>query len=125
EYDVVIASKYAKGGKDSRGFARVVTSRALNLFGSIVLGISIKDLTSGFYLVKKEVFKKVRLKDHGYAEYCIKFAWDIKKKGYRVKEVPYTVIDREKGHSKSYKNILNFLKNGYLCVREIMKLRFS
>jgi len=125
EYDVVSASRYVKGGKDKRGFLRILTSRTLNLFGSVALNIHVKDLTSGFYLVKKEVFRKIRLKDHGYAEYCIRFAYESVKSGFKWKEVPYIFKDREEGTSKSYMNIRNFLKNGYLCVREIIKLRFS
>ncbi len=125
EYDVISASRYVKGGKDSRGFLRILTSRILNLFGSLVLNIHVKDLTSGFYLVKKDVFKKIKLKDHGYAEYCIRFAYDSVKSGFKWKEVPYVFKDREEGTSKSYMNIGNFLKNGYLCVSEIIKLRFS
>ena len=124
DYDVVSASRYVKGGKDRRGILRVATSRALNLFGSMVLNIGVKDITSGFYLVKKHVFKKIKLKDHGYAEYCIKFTWDVKREGYKIKEVPYTVIDREKGYSKSYKNFANFMKHGCLCIKEILALRF-
>lgn len=124
KYDVVMASRYVQGGKDKRNFLRRIISKVLNLFGSTILNVGIKDLTSGFYAVKKSVFKDIRLKQDGYAEYCIKFALDAKRKGYKIKEVPYIFVDRKKGYSKSYKNLANFIKNGYLCVKEILRLRF-
>lgn len=125
DYDVVSASRFVKGGKDKRSFLRVIASRALNIFGDLVLGLEVKDITSGFYLVKKSLFDKIKLKKEGYAEYCIRFTNDAIKNGYRWKEIPYIFIERKSGSSKSYVTILNFIKNGYLCIREIIRLRFA
>jgi len=125
EYDIVMGSRYVEGGSDKRNFFRAIISRVLNILGDIILNSDVKDLTSGFYAVKRSVFKNIRLKQDGYAEYCIRFAFDAKRKGYKIKEFPYTFSDRKKGSSKSYNNLPNFIKNGYLCVREIIRLRFS
>ena len=124
KYDIISASRYVENGHDKRQFFRVVASSLLNIFGRLILNIKIKDLTSGFYLVRKTVFDKISLKSNGYAEYCIRFTYESIAKGFKWKEVPYTFTDREEGSSKSYLNIINFLKNGYLCLREILRLRF-
>jgi len=125
KYDVVCASRYVKGGKDNRPFPRILTSRMLNTFGNIILRTGVKDMTSGFCLVRKSVFDKLELKQEGYVEYCIRFTYQSVKNGYKWKEVPYISNDRKKGSSKSYMNFFNFIKNGYLCIKEIIQLRFS
>lgn len=71
-YDIAIGSRYVSGGKDLRTPFRKTTSRFLNAFAGFVLGISIKDLTSGFIAVKREVFNRIKLQG-GYGDYCIRF----------------------------------------------------
>src|SRR3989338_10010012 len=89
DYDVIIGSRYAKGGKDDRSFIRVTTSRLINWFANIVLNFKIKDYDSGFVAVKKEVFKEVKFNPQGHGEYCIEFLYKCTKKGYKVKEIGY------------------------------------
>ena len=125
EYDVVIASRYAEGGKDSRPFARVLASKLINTFSKLVLRLKINDMTSGFYAVKKDVFSEISLMKTGYAEYCIRFSYEASKKGLKVKEIGYIFTDREKGASKTFSNIRGFLYNGFLCCREILRLRIK
>ncbi|MBU90149.1 polyprenol monophosphomannose synthase [Candidatus Woesearchaeota archaeon] len=122
QYDVVIASRYVSGGKDKRLFMRVLASKLVNLLAYIFLGLKVKDLTSGFYAVKKEVFSRVKLITTGHAEYCIKFSYDSVKKGFKIKEVSYVFSDRKKGKSKTTSSLSNFLYYGYLCGKEIIKL---
>ncbi len=124
-YDVVSASRYVKGGEDRRDLTRIMTSKMLNILGNFVLRIHVKDITSGFYAAKKKVFDKVKLKEDGYAEYCIKFSFDALKSGFKWKEIPYKFRDRAKGTSKSVGSVTNFLNNGYLCVKEIILLRIG
>src|SRR3989338_9003849 len=104
---------------------RVVASRMVDIAASVILSLDVKDITSGFYMAKKKVFSKVTLKQDGYAEYCIRFSHDAIRQGYKWKEVPYTFTDRQAGKSKSFGNILNFVKNGQLCLNEIIRLKFS
>ena len=122
KYDVVIASRYVKGGKDERQFGRVLSSKLVNILAYAFLGLKVKDLTSGFYAVKKEVFSQVKLMTTGHAEYCIRFPYESIKKGFKIKEIGYVFSDREKGYSKTSSNLNNFLYNGYLCGKEIIKL---
>ena len=125
DYDIICASRYVNQGKDARSFVRVSASKIINVLAYILLGLKVKDLTSGFYAVKKEVFRKVRIMQTGFAEYCIRFTYDSVKNGFRIKEVPYISPDRKKGVSKTQRNFFRFLRDGYLCGREIIKIRFG
>jgi len=122
QYDVVIASRYVNDGKDERSFVRALASKSVNLLAYAFLGLKVKDLTSGFYAVKKEVFSQVTLMTTGHAEYCIRFPYESLKKGFKIKEVSYVFSDRKKGKSKTTSSLSNFLYYGYLCGKEIIKL---
>ena len=100
-YDVVCASRYVNKGKDARSFIRVLASRITNILANIVLGLKVRDLTSGFYAVRKEVFSEIKLKETGFAEYCIRFTYDAIKKGFKFKEIGYISPYRTKGISKT------------------------
>ncbi len=125
DYDIVCASRYVDQGKDARSFIRVSASKIINILAYVLLGLKVKDLTSGFYAVKKDVFRKVRIMQTGFAEYCIRFTYDSVKSGFKIKEVPYISPDRKKGVSKTQRNFFRFLRDGYLCGSEIIKIRFG
>jgi dolichol-phosphate mannosyltransferase len=118
-YDIVIGSRYVKGGEDRRPLFRRFVSRGLNVFAQVVLSISIKDLTSGFVAVRKEVFKNIKLEGN-YGEYCIRFLYEAFKRGYKIKELPYVFTDRTDGKSKSEESFFSF---GIGYIKTIFKLR--
>jgi dolichol-phosphate mannosyltransferase len=101
DYDIVIGSRYAEGGRDARSWLRVVASRMINGLATIVLGFGIKDYDSGFIVMRRDVLDRVTLMPTGYGSYFVEFIYACCKKGLRVLEVPYTFNDREKGVSKS------------------------
>lgn len=122
EYDVVCASRYVRGGKDKRAISRYIISKIINLAANTLLGLNVKDLTSGFYAVKREVFEKVKIMQIGFAEYCIRFTYESIKNGFSFKEVGYHSPDRAKGKSKTQQSYTQFLKNGYSLWKELFKL---
>ena len=79
-HDVAIASRYVKGGKDPLPFFRVSLSIAINAFCILLLGWGVRDYTSGFAAVKKDVFDKISFSRYGFGEYFIDFAYKAKKK---------------------------------------------
>ena len=125
QYDVVCASRYVNNGKDARSFTRILTSMLLNVFARLILGLKIRDLTSGFYAVRKEVFNKVRLMETGFAEYLIKFSYDLTKQGFSFKEIGYISPNRSRGSSKTEDSFVNFIADGCRCLKEIIKLRLG
>jgi dolichol-phosphate mannosyltransferase len=123
--DVVIGSRYVKGGRDDRAASRVLTSRLVNRLASLVLGHGILDYDSGFILMHRRVLDSVSLTPAGYGAYFIEFIYACRRKGLKVVELPYTFTERLKGVSKSNVNLLQFGFAGLGYITRILKTRFS
>lgn len=131
DYDAAVGSRYVKGGKDRRTdsgkfilyFHTALSSIIVN-FTSFVLDKSFKDWTSGFIAVKSSVIKTIPLKGD-YGEFFIEMMYRLLKKGYKVIEVPYELIPRQQGQSKTATNIFGFFRRGVKYVFCVLKLRFS
>lgn len=123
--DVVIGSRYVKGGKDDRDPSRVLTSRLINRMASLVLGHGILDYDSGFILMHRNVLDVVSLTPTGYGAYFIEFIYACRRKSLQVVEVPYTFTERTKGVSKSNTNLFQFGLAGLGYVTRILKIRFA
>jgi dolichol-phosphate mannosyltransferase len=98
--DFVLGSRYVTGG----GMQGVPwPRRAISIVGNAavrsVLGVSVRDLTSGFRAARAEVFRAVRLEEHGFG---IQLEGTVKayRAGFRVAEVPITLGVRKNGYSK-------------------------
>lgn len=122
-YDVVIASRYAEGGTDDRQPLRVLSSRLINGFASLVLGYGIKDYDSGFVLIKRSVLDSVTIIPRGYGEYFIEFVYNACRKGLRVGEIGYYFRDRTVGVSKSAPSLIRFFYTGMKYVLRILLAR--
>lgn len=123
EYDVAVGSRYVKGGRDSRGIGRVLTSWLLNRFASLVLGCGIRDYTSGFIATRRDVFDELNIRGD-YGEYCIDFLYNAAKK-FKVVEVPYTFTERTLGKSKTFSSILSPLKHAWVYGSTVLRVRFG
>ena len=85
----------------------------LNLFGNKILnaifrlfyGIDLKDILSGYRALKKEVYKSIELRKHGF-EVEVEMTVETLAKGFRIVEVPIRYVKRV-GKTK-----LNPLKDG-------------
>lgn len=112
EYDVVIGSRFIKGGGEiGRPFLRRAISRIANMYLRIVLGGSIHDWTSGYRCFHKEalvgVISNVKSKGPSIVEEVL---FKIKKRGFRIKEIPIIFYEREHGSSKlNFKILLKTL----------------
>jgi len=125
KYDIVLGSRYVKGAKDLRSPLRIITSKTINGFAGLLLGSDIKDYDSGFVILKRSVLNEVTLSPRGYGSYFIEFLFDSKKKGFKIKEVPYLFRDRTKGISKSAPNLLNVVKLGIEYGLRVITTRFK
>ena len=127
ECDIALASRYVKGGGMRYSLSRRMTSKLVNLFAGLLLGFSVKDYTSGFLAVKREVFDKVEIRNvgGGYGEYFIAFLHDAKENGFKIKEVPYMYVPRKVGLSKTSPSTLALLKHGFSYCRTVVALRFT
>ncbi|MDP3734252.1 MAG: glycosyltransferase [Nanoarchaeota archaeon] len=125
QYDVAIASRYVKGGKDPRPPLRVFLSVMINFFAAAVLGFGVRDYTSGFCATKREVFDTVSFSRHGFGEYFIDFAYRCQKNNFTITEVPCVYRVRSGGVSKSDGNVWTLLKLGRDYGLRILSLRFK
>jgi dolichol-phosphate mannosyltransferase len=123
--DVVIGSRYVAGGKDDRDPSRVLTSRFINRFASLVLRQGIQDYDSGFILMHRNVLDYVSLTPSGYGAYFIEFIYACCRKGLKVVEIPYIFTERVRGVSKSNSNLFQFGFAGLGYITRILKTRFS
>ncbi|HEY8314446.1 MAG TPA: polyprenol monophosphomannose synthase [Candidatus Baltobacteraceae bacterium] len=116
-YGLAVGSRYVKGGGISNWpFKRKLTSRVACMLGAPLTGI--KDLTSGYLLVRREAIEGVELDPIGF-----KIGLEVIAKGHygRALEVPYVFTDRVAGESKlNEKEILNYLKQ----LRKLYAARF-
>jgi dolichol-phosphate mannosyltransferase len=101
--DVVLGSRYVRGGTIRNWPARrQLLSRGANLYARLALGVPIKDITAGFRVFRRQVLEELVLDEVASQGYCfqIDMAWRAVQAGFRVREVPITFTERERGASK-------------------------
>jgi dolichol-phosphate mannosyltransferase len=101
--DLVLGSRYVRGGGTRNwGLWRRAVSRGGCLYAQAVLGVGIRDLTSGFRCFRRRVLETIDLDSvsaKGYA-FQIEMAYRTLRSGFRAVEVPIVFTDREEGASK-------------------------
>jgi dolichol-phosphate mannosyltransferase len=101
--DAVIGSRYIPGGSiPNWPWHRRALSKWGNRYTSFVLGIPIKDATSGYRAYRADMLKTVdygstRAKGYGFQ---MELAYRVKRAGGKLVEVPIVFTDRVRGHSK-------------------------
>ena len=118
--DIVILSRYVEGGGDQRNLIRVFCSKYFNLFCRILLTKSIKDFTSSIFLMKRKVVDEVTILGYGHGEFFIEFLYQVYKKGFKIKEIPYVQKeDKDIKNSKSAPNLFKYFSLGFTYVLRI------
>lgn len=107
--DLVLGSRYVPGGRvENWGLIRRLISRWGSLYARWLLGIPVNDLTGGFKCFNRKVLEALdldRVSAHGYG-FQIELTYRAIKKGFSVREIPITFVDRERGQSKMSKRIV-------------------
>jgi dolichol-phosphate mannosyltransferase len=116
EYDIVIGSRYTKGGSIiGWPFRRRLISRGATKIAQYGLKIKIKDPMSGFFVCKRHVLQDVHINTAGYK---ILLELLVKKPGIKVKEIPYSFVDRKLGQSKmDLSVIIDYVKAVWILYR--------
>jgi len=109
EADLVLGSRYVPGGRVGNwGPLRRFISRGGSLYAQMILGLPVRDLTGGFKCYRRAVLEALPLDEihsKGYA-FQIETTYRTLRKGFRVREVPITFVDRVEGGSKMSKSII-------------------
>ena len=87
--DIVVLSRFVKGGSDKRILLRASTSFLINKLSKFILNIPFNDFTSGIFIMKKKIIKQIKIKPIGHGEWFIEFIYKIYQKKYKISEIPY------------------------------------
>lgn len=116
-YDMVIGSRYVEGGgfKEKWSLSRVIISRTAALMTKFLLKVDVKDPMSGYFLIRKDVFKEIkpRLNPKGFKIMLeLLCLLESSEKKYRITESGIIFGLRIHGESKlSFRVIFQFLQS--------------
>jgi dolichol-phosphate mannosyltransferase len=103
ESDLVLGSRYIDGGEITNWPPlRRLLSRSGSLYARLMLGVKVRDLTTGFRCVRRRVIETVEpstLRSQGYV-FNIELTYRALLAGFSVKEIPIRFQDRQEGESK-------------------------
>lgn len=106
--DLVIGSRRVPGGAtENWGVGRRLISAGGSLYARTILGVDVRDLTSGFKCFRREVLQAIDLgsvASEGYS-FQIEMTYRALCRGFRVVEVPIVFVDRRVGQSKMSRRI--------------------
>jgi glycosyltransferase involved in cell wall biosynthesis len=101
--DLAIGSRYVPGGSiPNWSFHRRLLSRSGNRYAAVVLGLAVRDATSGYRVYRAAVVKDIAMETvraDGYG-FQIEMAYRVAQVGGRIVEVPIAFTDRVRGTSK-------------------------
>lgn len=120
--DLVIGSRNIPGGGvEGWGPGRHIISKGGSIYSRAILGIGIKDLTSGYKAFTRRALEAIDLptiKSNGYS-FQIEMNFRVLRKGLKITEVPIIFVDRQVGKSKMSRKI--FVE----AMGVVWKLRFD
>jgi len=103
EYDLVIGSRYVRGGGARDCLAwRVALSRGAKACARLLLRLAAHDCTAGFRCYRARVLQELDLdaiRSEGYS-YLIEMLYRVQQSGFRIGEVPILFVNRRRGASK-------------------------
>ena len=121
-YDIAIGSRYTDGGRvENWPLNRILISYGASVYTRLITWMPVKDCTAGFICYKRSVLESIDLDAIQFIGYAFQIEMKYKawKKGFKLKEVPITFIDRKEGQSKMTKGIVKE------AVMGVWALRFS
>jgi dolichol-phosphate mannosyltransferase len=107
-HDVVIGSRNIPGGGVSGwGPGRHFISKGGSIYARTILGVDVRDLTSGYKAFSRRALEQVGLegvRSNGYS-FQIEMTYRAARRGLRIKEVPILFVDRTAGRSKMSRRV--------------------
>jgi len=126
EYDLIIGSRYIKGARIyDCSLARRLLSWMANIFARLILGLSVKDSTSGFRCIKRSALEKIDfdvISSQGFF-FNTEMLMQLFLKKAKIIEYPIDFQGRHRGKSKMSLFIIfeSFLKVILFGVKRIFK----
>lgn len=108
KYDLIIGSRYVKGGGATNWpLFRKAISYGGSLYSRMILGVAIRDITGGFKCFRREVLEAIDLDNiitTGYS-FQIEMNYKTSLKKFTIKEIPIIFEERIAGKSKMTKKV--------------------
>ncbi|MBI2983323.1 MAG: polyprenol monophosphomannose synthase [Chloroflexi bacterium] len=130
-HDIVVGSRFVEGGRDKGRTAgtrdspaSVLLSRLLNFALRAVLDPRVRDWTSGFIAIRRDIVLGLGLRGD-YGEYFMDLIYRAMRAGHRVVEIPYVIVPRRHGVSKTATGLAGYLRRGRKYVRTARELRWA
>ena len=101
-YDICVGSRYIEGGGTDKNIINRTVSRMGSTYLAIMCRVKIRDFSTGYRAIKKEVWEKI--KSYQYTNdnnFLIESLYFAHKKGARIFEIPIFFKEREIGQSKT------------------------
>ena len=122
-FDVVLASRYIKGGRyevsSLQTLKKSIASRLGNVLIRIISGVPMHDFTTAYRAMRREVIRHVDVESKGNS-FFMEFVIKAYRRGYRMTEIPINFSDRVTGESK-----LRLGKQSILLIKELARLGLS
>jgi dolichol-phosphate mannosyltransferase len=107
--DVAVGSRYVRGGKVMNWpWDRVFISKGASLYTRLITWMPVRDTTAGFICYTDKVLRAISLDEVRFIGYAfqIEMKYRAWKKGFKIREVPITFVDRKEGVSKMSSGII-------------------
>jgi dolichol-phosphate mannosyltransferase len=120
--DLIIASRYVKGGQAYMPLTRLLLSRVLNGIFNIVLGLKVLDLSRGYRMYASEVIKGMDIQGQDF-EVLQELLVKALVRGYRILEIPFSYRPRK--HGSSHARVIKFGVAYLRTLRRLWKIRYT
>lgn len=122
KYNLIIGSRYCKGGYTDNNFILRFMSYVLNLTYRVLFGLRVKDVSDSFRMYRTEDLRKITLECDNFdivEEILIKLHFQIG--GFTVKEIPISFSKRVAGESK--RDLVKFIFSYLQTISKLMKIK--
>lgn len=111
DYDIVIGSRFVKGGRSVRNPLRGLISNGANLYTRLLLGWHIRDWCGGYKCYTKAALGSLDFNDIYSKGYSIgmETLYRLINKGFSYVEIPIEFTDKRKGSKFSAKEITSYM----------------
>lgn len=101
-YDICIGSRYISGGGSDKNIINQIISRFGNYYIALLSGIKIKDFSTGYRAIKRNVWEKIKnLEFTNDNNFLIESLYFAHKNRAKISEIPIFFKEREIGESKT------------------------
>jgi len=120
--DIALGSRFVNGFEMESSLHHIWGSKALNTFIRVLLQIPAKDVTGGFFALRRDALGDLDVNSifRGYGDYFFALLYRGSKRGWKMKEVACEYRARREGLSKT-----SFFKAGFSYGVRALKLRVN